>query len=162
MEEKYLLIVDTESYAGNFERQLGAYMTGQIGDCGVGQEEANLFIADVDEQTYEWFADNISDVPDDNGNRRPANISPTPGWFNTGHGKHYRYGKKECETKYPAYLSVEMEFYKEPPSDMLDLMCKRAYEFSKDTRVKYCSRPKKITAIRLVKRITQDIEVLRK
>ena len=30
--DHFLLVIDTNSYAGNFERQLCAYVTGQIGD----------------------------------------------------------------------------------------------------------------------------------
>ena len=36
----HFLIVDTENYAGNFERELVAYATGCYGDCGVGDGEA--------------------------------------------------------------------------------------------------------------------------
>jgi hypothetical protein len=35
-ENLWLFIVDTDSYAGNFERCMCAYMTGQIGECEVG------------------------------------------------------------------------------------------------------------------------------
>jgi len=40
---KYIFIVDTEKYAGDFERQLTAYCTGQVGDCGVGEREGQNF-----------------------------------------------------------------------------------------------------------------------
>lgn len=38
MSKKYSFIIDTNSYAGNFEREMCAYLTGQVGDCGVGDE----------------------------------------------------------------------------------------------------------------------------
>jgi len=41
--EKHSFIIDTNEYAGNFEREMCAYCTGQIGDCGVGEEEAEKF-----------------------------------------------------------------------------------------------------------------------
>ena len=39
--EKYLFVIDTDSYSGNFEREMCAYCTGQIGDCEVGIEHAD-------------------------------------------------------------------------------------------------------------------------
>ena len=38
METKYF-VVDTDTYAGNFEREMCAFMTGITGACGVGKEE---------------------------------------------------------------------------------------------------------------------------
>lgn len=38
----YIFIVDTAEYAGNFERPMVAYMTGCVGECGVGREAAAL------------------------------------------------------------------------------------------------------------------------
>lgn len=32
------LVIKTNEYAGNFERELCAHCTGQIGECGVGEE----------------------------------------------------------------------------------------------------------------------------
>lgn len=37
-QETYQLLVKTNCYAGNFERELCAFMTGQVGDCEVGDE----------------------------------------------------------------------------------------------------------------------------
>lgn len=81
----YFFIIDTEQYAGNFEREMCAYCTGQIGDCGVGEEEAEEFrstFPDLEEK----FDEIIDFLPDENGCARPASIYPTPGWFNNGFG----------------------------------------------------------------------------
>lgn len=43
---EYILVVQTNQYAGNFERDMCAYMTGLIGDCEVGEERAALYEAD--------------------------------------------------------------------------------------------------------------------
>ena len=40
--DHYLFVIDTDIYAGNFERQMCAYITGQIGECEVGKENAEL------------------------------------------------------------------------------------------------------------------------
>ncbi len=38
--DHYLFVIDTDTYAGSFEREICAYVTGQIGECEVGKEEA--------------------------------------------------------------------------------------------------------------------------
>ena len=196
---EYFVIVDTEDYAGNFERELCAYMTGTYGECGVGEVCADLFEKDVDEETFKWFDENIMYESDDNGCSRPAKLSSTPGWFNDGNGSHYKekncdyeevlteYNKKEEQylktypkathrkllksvdeiQKHPAYMSVEFGFDREKPSDeLLDFMTNRAHKFCTDDRVKtaFMRPPKKITAVRFVKRTTtiEDEELFRK
>ena len=90
----FYFVIDTENYAGNFERQMCAYITGETGDCGVGREEADLFQEDEREgkdEDYEPFdLDLVGSEPDDHGCFRPVKIYATPGWFNNGTGGHYR------------------------------------------------------------------------
>ena len=83
----FLFIVDTQNHAGSFERQLVAYLTGQVGECGVGSEEAKLAKEDG---VPLWFKDHVLHLPDaERGYIRPASIWPTPGWFNDGMGGVY-------------------------------------------------------------------------
>ena len=92
----WLFVVDTEQFAGNFERQLCAYMTGRIGDCGVGDTERDEFNremhiqADVDAYDERHPFRFVIDQPDEHGCNRPCTIFPTPGWFNNGMGGEYR------------------------------------------------------------------------
>ena len=86
----YYFVVDTESYAGNFEREMCAFMTGQVGECGVGQKAAAIFEEDCGEDLLEEMEDLIGAENDDRGCCRPAKIYPTPGWFNNGVGGHYK------------------------------------------------------------------------
>ena len=44
---KKVMILMTDSYAGNFEREAVAYCTGCIGECGVGEEYANDDLAET-------------------------------------------------------------------------------------------------------------------
>lgn len=92
MAMNFVLVIDTEEYSGNFERELTAYATGQIGDCGVGVEEADI----ANEQLQEAFKEEIEQIIgsflDEHGVRRPCEIWPTPGWFNNGAGGHFREG----------------------------------------------------------------------
>ena len=55
--KKYGFVVRTNLYAGNFEREICAYMTGVIGECGVGDEYE-------DDELASKFQ-NISQEPDD-------------------------------------------------------------------------------------------------
>lgn len=95
-ESIWLFVVDTEQFAGNFERQLCAYMTGCVGECGVGDTERDAFnletqipvgVDKYDERHPFHFVINESD---EHGCHRPCAIFPTPGWFNNGMGGEYR------------------------------------------------------------------------
>lgn len=81
-------VIDTDHYAGNFERQMCAYVTGQTGDCGVGAKQVMIFEDEVGDP--EKFEDLVGSEADDNGCFRPVKIYPNPDWFNNGVGGHYR------------------------------------------------------------------------
>lgn len=69
MKQEYGLIIKTDKYTGNFEREMCAYMTGHIGDCEVGNEEAGQFL--------EKHAQELSGVikkPDEHGCFRPVEV----------------------------------------------------------------------------------------
>ena len=95
-EEKWIFVVDTEQYAGNFERDMCAFMTGMTGDCGVGGEEAQLFLEQTDttedENPFENF---VTLKPDEHGCARPTAMWDTPGWFSTGMGGQFKDGQEE-------------------------------------------------------------------
>lgn len=86
---QFRLIVDTNSYSGNFERQSVAYATGQVGECGVGDTQAEHAEEDLSQEVLEWWEDHVLHVADDDGCARPGNIWPTPGMFNDGLGGHF-------------------------------------------------------------------------
>ncbi len=95
-------VVATDSYAGNFERQLCAYITGIVGDCGVGEHEAD---------TYPMVEGTIQQ-PDDNHCMRPCAIYPTPGYYNNGMGFAFVDGQEElalAEWK-QSWISMEEQF----------------------------------------------------
>jgi hypothetical protein len=172
---KYLFIVDTEKYAGNFEREMTAYCTGQVGDCEVGEKEAREFCRcypDLDERFHKI----ILQVPDKHGCHRPTQIWPTPGWWNDGLGNEYldsEWGKQytidkykesakehkldnldKKPSKYPAYKSVAMFFEKRPPVDLCLVMMQRAREYCKNHQdFGGIVAPIKLTGFRLVKEV---------
>ncbi len=74
----FVLEFNTDSYAGNFERQACAYATGWVGDCGVGQVEADLFFEDIkDEEIIDLFNETMSSnaVFNSDGCNRPTVMS---------------------------------------------------------------------------------------
>jgi len=105
----WIFVIDTDEYDGNFERELTAYITGQVGECGVGGEMAELYRAEAGGQSEDKFDDLLEHRADDNGCHRPCAIYPTPGWFNHGMGGHFKEGEeakalkdyvKQCEAIY--------------------------------------------------------------
>ena len=59
-----VFVIDTDQYAGNFEREMCAHVTGRIGECEVGEEY-------VDDEIRDLF-DNVIDMPDDSDCYRPT------------------------------------------------------------------------------------------
>ena len=150
-----IFVIDTDAYAGNFERPMCAYLTGQVGDCGVGEEYAEMFKQCPEEAYEEAFEDLIVHVPDDHGCCRPVSIYATPGFWNDGMGNEWRdedWGQPKTVEKYrkaveqwlkdhpgedhfdgphrcPSYQSVAIFFDKQPSPELLLLMRKRAMAF---------------------------------
>lgn len=88
----YLLVIDTDQYAGNFERQLTGFCTGQH-DGTHGDLEAKDFDDYVEDADLDnGWEHKIITNPDDNGYDRVCSIFPTPGRFNNGMGHHYSEG----------------------------------------------------------------------
>lgn len=79
-----LLVIHTNFYAGNFERQMAAFITGEVGECEVGKE---YFNSDYD---YSMFKGIVKHIPDDHFVFRPVTIYPNPAYRNNGLGYHYR------------------------------------------------------------------------
>jgi hypothetical protein len=91
--ERWIFVIDTDTYGGGFERELTAYCTGEIGQCEVGDEEAEIYrdamgIAPALEGGP--FFEQLEQRADDHGCYRPTYIFPNPNWVNDGSGNHYR------------------------------------------------------------------------
>lgn len=105
----WLFVIDTEDYSGNFERELCAYITGRVGECGVGDDMAKLFQKEVKDMGEEPF-EHVMWEPDEHGCHRPASIYPTPGWFNDGMGGAYQPGGEEAALI--AYRKAAAEYHR--------------------------------------------------
>ncbi len=107
---KYLFIIDTNSYAGNFEREMCAYLTDQIGECGIGKEFCE------NNELSEEFEKIILQEPDEEGCIRPVTIE-IPNIL-----KHQ---------------SVGIYFGEKPSERQISYMIQRAKEFNKILREKH-------------------------
>lgn len=111
----WAIVIDTDKYAGNFEREMCAFCTGCTGECGVGEETSAMFYADlcIDEDDYDnplRFDNIISQQPDDHGCCRPVSITPGPD------------GK---------YNSLAIFFEEKPSAEQIGVIRQRAGEFAK-------------------------------
>lgn len=73
----YDFFVETDSYAGNFERELCAYVFGAIGDCEVGEELVDSEIEDLFDPYINRHYSN------DDGCYRPVEITEYQGEWNS-------------------------------------------------------------------------------
>jgi hypothetical protein len=89
----FYFVIDTDEYAGNFEREMTAFITGCIGECEVGSELTEEL--EEDGLSSDFFDCLITQEPDENGCHRPCKIWDTPGYFNNGLGKFYKDGQEE-------------------------------------------------------------------
>jgi hypothetical protein len=107
------VIVDTNKYAGNFEREMCAYATGQVGECEVGSEE-------VDENMphAKWWEKHVIHQEDE-GCYRPVALSATPGYINDGMGGHYVDTPENRELACAAAVEKMIAYYK-PQRDMIE------------------------------------------
>ena len=81
----FIFVIDTDRYAGNFEREMFSFITGEkADDSRVGDAELVLFQTDYpDDDRFALF---LTSVPDRHGTSRPVSIWPSPVgvWFNNG------------------------------------------------------------------------------
>ena len=129
------IIIDTEDYAGNFERPMVAYITGQLGDCGVGEGSQLEALAELPEDIREWFDDNVEEHSD-NGCYRPAKIAITPLWANDGKGNFSKVSADD-PTGFPAYLSVAFVVSEWPPDNIIACILERARSFCEKRSITY-------------------------
>lgn len=124
--ENKVIVIDTEQYAGNFERQLCAFITGQYGECGVGSDIADRALPGI--QHFQWWKENIAQESDDNDVYRPALIWPTPGWFNNGMGGHYRDVPENYAPARELAIQKHTEYLERSMANALDRLDRNDFE----------------------------------
>lgn len=126
-----IIVIDTTSFTGNYERELCAYLTGQLGDCGVGSAMAEL--AEEELKHLNWWNDNICPQESDEGSEfyRPCSIWPTEGLSYLGEPI------KPNQKIAPAYFSVAIFVEELPPEEVLEEMLERLKVFAKNPEKVY-------------------------
>lgn len=137
---RFVFIIDTNDYAGNFARQMTAYLTGEIGECEVGDGMAKLFEEEVGKGEY-GFYESVTQQPDEHGCFRPTSPMMTPGT--------------------DEHNSVGIFFNEKPSGEAIELMIKRAKKFARkrpdSMEGLFDDKPFKIRSFRLVRyRIVED------
>lgn len=135
-------IIHTNSYAGNFERDMCAYITGQIGECGRGDKY-------IDPNIKEIYDPYIIQVDDDEGCKRPVTIYTSPYYKNNGLGYHFdstdvvdcvnaKQAHIDCmRSEKLAKLQEKLDFYKDTMYDTgrivadINQVRSEIYEYSK-------------------------------
>jgi len=140
----WVFIIDTDQYAGNFEREMCAYCTGTIGQCEVGKEMATLFEEDFELEDGKYggednpFIDYVDNwVMGEDGCGRPTSI------WRSSVGAEYN--------------SVAIFFQEEPTEEHIKIMKERSQNFaknrpdSKDYNSSESNKPINILGFRLLK-----------
>ena len=159
--EELTLAIDTDSYSGNFERQMFAFITGR-GDTPDGATNSNhdhyLKLAEAgwfDEVLDDLLDVRLNDPGDDGYHRAYVSITPTPGFFGND-GTHYEDNEKNRrkfseKKRYPAFQSVAIFLQRLPTTEELEHIKKRAHLFADlPKKNAWDSRPK-ILGFRLLR-----------
>lgn len=122
--DHFIFIVDTDHYAGNFERPMCAYMTGEIGECGVGDKAEKVFREEVKNNPLvddSGFSLVIQMPTGDYPCMRPCEIYPNPNWFNHGMGEHFRRDDPDAEKKaLESHIKAVKDYYEPHLQHALD------------------------------------------
>ena len=152
----YLFIIDTDTYTGNFEREICAYITGKIGECEVGKEQAELARQEIPDIVAK-LEDLVESVSDEHGGHRPVLIFPNDRYGNDGNGNPALLtDKNRNQFPWPEYNSVVIYFHSIPNRRLLNTMKERAINFAKGKEVlKRVGKRVKIEGFRLLEEHTQ-------
>jgi hypothetical protein len=138
---KYVFIVDTNLYAGNFCRQICAYMTGQWDQQTHGESEADDFFEEHPDAPF----DNIVEPEtDDYGLLSPQRLEITPTRYNKG--KHLNNSVGILLNALPLY-------------ELCNLLMQRAEKFAKQHKIAGQAEPLKILGYRILEESTTVTEI---
>lgn len=128
----YLIIIDTDSFAGNFEREMCAYLTGQFAKDHVADDLAEELRDNDDIKHIDWWDEHIAPIEDEKGSDfyRPCDIYPTAGLTKT-----IVFDGKTIEQ--PVFNSVAIFTNQIPPAKIIKELVKRAKYFCENRETIY-------------------------
>lgn len=161
--EGFAVVIETDQYAGRFERELTAYCTGFVGECEAGRELSDLFYRDFDISDDEDFcADEknpfrgfIGDRQDDTGTWRPCSVWMNPRYGCKSDGTYSLLNEENySEYNFPAFFAVAIYFEVKPDKSLLDIITDRAKKFFDEVYPEIHAEPiASIERIRLLRQV---------
>jgi hypothetical protein len=127
---RLILAIDTDSYSGNFERELVSYVTGLTGeDQYHGEREAEDFRewAESEGLNPHMFEPIVEETKDSEYGWRLPIMLATPGRLNNGTGQHY--DAAPDEKGWAAYESVGFALSRELTPEELAVIKSRAEQY---------------------------------
>lgn len=128
IQKTYIFVIETDAYAGNFEREINAYSTGVLGEhFGHEKSEAEEFIQYCQENNLDQYMFNDlidSQYPigyDGSYNPGPCSIS---------------------QNDNGDYNNVSIFMYHKPTSEDVEFIKNRAIEFSKNFKNRFTKEPR--------------------
>jgi len=150
-------VIDTDSYAGNVERSICAYVVGVVDEYGAHQVEAEIEAFRRDYPNQNPFEDLVEsrlvDPGDDGYHRAFCDLVPTPGRGNEG-GRHYTV-TPEHPAKWPAFESVAIFLSREPTAEEVATLKARALALQSLPRRKEWDARPRILGFRLMQEIAR-------
>lgn len=123
-------VIDTDGYGGGNTREVCGYLTGLTDEHGDRQAGPyiDMFFHDADPRTADFedlVEERLCDPGDDGYHRAPADLAPTPGYANDGHGGHRKLKAGEVG-EHPAFQSVAIFLSRQPTVQELNCLIERA------------------------------------
>lgn len=152
---RWSFVIDTDSYSGNFVREMSSYVVGQCDEHGehMGEPYREMYEKELPDNPFEDLVEfRVADPGDDGIMRSPADIAPTPGWSNDGTGRCKGPGSEE-ESPYPAYQSVAIFLSRRPNRQELRVLTERATSFTALPEVEGRNIRPRVIGCRLVEEV---------
>ena len=157
---RWAFVVDTDSYAGNFERELSCFVVGRCDEYGDHRGGAYKEMYEKDFVGEDPFEDLVEDRVDDHGDdaigRAPMALAPTPGYSNDGSGKISKV-EPGAKPKLAAYNSVAIFLSRKPTDEELLILVERSKKFSSLSPIKPWDHRPKFLGCRLVEERTEIV-----
>jgi hypothetical protein len=166
---RWAFVVDMDSYAGNFERELSSFVVGRCDEHGDhrGGPYREMFEKEVRGrgvrghfEREDPFEDLVTTRVDDHGDdavcRAPMGLAPTPGYSNDGMGNVSKL-KPGKEPKHAAYNSVAIFLSRKPTDAELRTLVERSKRFTALPPIKPWDHRPKLLGCRLVEERTEIV-----
>lgn len=125
----YKIIIQTDSYSGNFERELGAYITGMSEYRG--ESEAENANDNMSRKSLDEIEESITTGEGD----EIFNICPNPNYWNDGYGNIKKLKVGEENKSFPAYMGIEIFFNDVLSQNTISEMKERAEEYCNNNNI---------------------------